>query len=48
MKPTMEELLGALFSVQFVTRLYKEGQLPLEKSHEMAVTRVGDSRDSEV
>jgi hypothetical protein len=29
--PTVEELLGAVFSVQSVPRLYNEGQLPLVK-----------------
>jgi hypothetical protein len=37
----IEELLEAIFSVQSVPRLYNEGQMPLEKSLEMAVRRVG-------
>jgi hypothetical protein len=39
---TMEMLLEAVFSVRSVPRLYNEGQLPLEKSLETAVRRVGD------
>jgi hypothetical protein len=35
---TMEELLGIVFSVRSVPRLY---HLPLEESLEMAVRRVG-------
>jgi hypothetical protein len=31
---TTEELLEAVFSVRSVTRLYNEGKLPLDESHE--------------
>jgi hypothetical protein len=41
MHATIEELLEAVFSVQSVTRLYNEGQLPLEESLETTVRRVG-------
>jgi hypothetical protein len=40
MHATMEELLGAMFSVQFMLRLYNEGQMSLESSLETAVRRV--------
>jgi hypothetical protein len=38
---TTEELLRTVFSVRSVPKLYNEGQLPLEKSLETAVRRVG-------
>jgi hypothetical protein len=38
---TIEELLGAAFSVHSLPRLYNEGQLPLGGSLETAVRRVG-------
>jgi hypothetical protein len=34
---TMEELLGAVFTVWSMPRPYSEGQLPLEESLDMAV-----------
>jgi hypothetical protein len=41
MHATIEELLEVVFSAQSVTRLYNEGQVPLEESLETAVRRVG-------
>jgi hypothetical protein len=40
---TIEELLEAVFSVRSMPTLYNEVQLPLEKSLETAVRRVGVS-----
>jgi hypothetical protein len=41
MHATTEELQKAVFSLRSAPRLYNEGQLPLEKSLEAAVRRVG-------
>jgi hypothetical protein len=41
MQATKEKPLEAMFSVRSVPRLYNDGQLPLQKSLETAVTRVG-------
>jgi hypothetical protein len=38
---TTQELLEAVFAVRSVPRLYNDGQLPLDKSVEMAMRRVG-------
>jgi hypothetical protein len=38
---TIEKMFKAVLSVRSVTRLYNEGQLPLEKSLEKAIRRVG-------
>jgi hypothetical protein len=38
---TMKELLDAVFSVWSVQSLYNEDQLPLRKSLETAIRRVG-------
>jgi hypothetical protein len=40
-RTAIEELLEVIFSVRSVLRLYNEGKLPLEKSVETAVRRVG-------
>jgi hypothetical protein len=40
---TIDELLGDVFSVESVPRLYKEEQLRLRESLETAVSRVGVS-----
>jgi hypothetical protein len=39
--PKIKELLEVVFSVRSTLSLYNEGQLPLRKSLEMAVRRVG-------
>jgi hypothetical protein len=41
MHATMEVLLGAVFSVQSMLRLYNEAQLPLEENLETEVRRIG-------
>jgi hypothetical protein len=38
---TTEELLEAVFSVRSVPKLYNKSQLPLDKSLESAVRKVG-------
>jgi hypothetical protein len=41
----MEELLGEVFSMRFVPRLYVEDQLQLQGNLETAVRRVGGWRE---
>jgi hypothetical protein len=41
MHATIKELLEAVFSVRFVPRLYNKRELPLQKSIETALSRVG-------
>jgi hypothetical protein len=43
---TIVELLEAVFYVRSVSRLYKEGELPIEESLKTAVRRVGYSSET--